>query len=146
MRDDEFCEVLTSSVPIGVTTIMIIDACNSGSVADLHDRKWAGRTAFSLCGCQDHQTSSEREGVGSILTSSILIAIENLDRDKNSRYSVADLWGRTLHEKAAKFSSFPQKLTFDSVPGAHASTIPWPLVPVSGSGWKFAGHATAYIP
>lgn len=68
--DDDINEVLRD-LPEGVTVIMIIDACCSGSIADLQHRFFFGRylvqeseknvkaNVILLSGCEDEDTSSE---------------------------------------------------------------------------------------
>merc|ERR1719443_2119339 len=59
MKDFEFADAITHSIPEGVTTIILSDCCHSDTIADLSKDIWCEKSAVSMSGCTDVQTSGD---------------------------------------------------------------------------------------
>jgi hypothetical protein len=137
LRDDDFAQIMTSSVPKGVNVIIISDCCHSGTVADFSKPEWLGHRAISMSGCQDKETSGDT-GKGGIFTHSLLLGVEKLNkfcsgaqadnRTQGQPYSVGTLFRASLDSDDHIFKS-PQHLTMQAVPGLSFDAMQWPLLP-----------------
>lgn len=129
LRDDDFVDIVTSSVHEEARIILISDCCHSGTVADLSKPEWEGFHAVSISGCTDTQTSGDT-GRGGICTHSMLLAISKLQQAGEDDYSLAVLYNATLKEDDRVFDS-AQDITLQASPGFNPDDLSWPLVPSS---------------
>eukprot|EP00927_Polykrikos_kofoidii_P065060 TRINITY_DN60857_c0_g1_i1.p1 TRINITY_DN60857_c0_g1~~TRINITY_DN60857_c0_g1_i1.p1 ORF type:complete len:610 (-),score=95.44 TRINITY_DN60857_c0_g1_i1:475-2304(-) len=127
LRDDDFAQVLTSSVPRGTSMIIISDCCHSGTMADFNRSVWKGHCAVSVSGCSDWQTSADT-GRGGIFTHCLLMAVEQLAAQSPLGFTVGDLCRAAVQADGDAFQS-PQDLTVLSAPGVTCDDVAWPLVP-----------------
>lgn len=125
--DDDFSSLLTSCLSPQVHIIVISDCCHSGSVCDFKKPMWNGYQAVSISGCKDSQTAGDT-GKGGICTHSLMLAIEQLQKEGRTSYSV-----RNLHEKTVYYDSTlmksEQDIKLTKPPGCKDLAIPWPLIP-----------------
>mmetsp|Transcript_52379 Transcript_52379/g.152254 ORF Transcript_52379/g.152254 Transcript_52379/m.152254 type:complete len:300 (+) Transcript_52379:72-971(+) len=133
LTDDDFAELMTSSLDAEVKTLIITDCCHSGTIADFNTGDWGDRQAISMTGCLDDQTSGDI-GKGGIFTHSMLLAIgEMKQEDPDGDYSVAKLYNKTVDKDDEVFHS-KQDITMQCSPGFRPNSMAWPLVP--DDGWQ----------
>lgn len=132
MTDDDFSELMTSSLDEEVNVIILTDCCHSGTIADFNTGEWSGRKAISIAGCQDEQTSGDI-GKGGIFTHSMLMAIQSMTDQGEDDYSVGKLYNEILEKDNDVFDS-KQDITLQTAPGFKPNAMAWPLVP--GQGWQ----------
>lgn len=129
LTDDDFAEAITDAVPHGVKVLILCDCCHSGTIGDFKNESWDGRTAISLSGCTDNQTSGDT-GNGGIFTHAMLLAIDALQKQGQDDYSVAQMYNGQLEQDDQVFSS-EQDITIKWTREYHgAEDMAWPLVPV----------------
>eukprot|EP00928_Gymnodinium_smaydae_P018755 TRINITY_DN17151_c0_g2_i1.p1 TRINITY_DN17151_c0_g2~~TRINITY_DN17151_c0_g2_i1.p1 ORF type:complete len:309 (-),score=25.63 TRINITY_DN17151_c0_g2_i1:562-1389(-) len=125
--DDEFSMLVTQNVHPDVVVLLIVDACHSGTIADFHRPEWQGRRAVCIASCNDHQLAADTDQ-GGILSQTLLVAIEFMNKKNVQDYSVFDLF--QLANRNPVFESDDQDFMLTMVPGSAApQTIAWPLVP-----------------
>lgn len=127
LTDDEFAEVVTSSVPAGVNILVLCDCCHSGTIGDFTKPCWENHPAVSMSGCTDNQTSGDT-GKGGIFTHSLLMAVEDMQKNQKTTYSVAQLYNEQLKYDDKVFKS-KQDITImwsKSLSGPEAMTWPFP--------------------
>lgn len=130
MTDDDFADVVTSSVDEDVKIIVLADCCHSGTICDFNSRKWSGYRALGISGCEDTQTSGDT-GRGGIFTHSLLMAIDELSKDNDSgHFSCSETYNRTLDKDADVFDS-AQDISLSYSQGASGGNMAWPLCPPS---------------
>lgn len=72
MTDDEISDIISKYLPDNVPCMFVVDACHSGSILDLTDKKkWANKVVYSISGCQDNQYSNDT-GNGGQMTNVLL--------------------------------------------------------------------------
>lgn len=126
LRDDDFCELITTCVPKETKVLVMSDCCHSGTICDFGSPVWAGRQAISISGCKDEQTSGDT-GKGGIFTHSVLMAVQALVAKKN-HFSVGEVFTCAVEEDGKTFVS-PQVITMEASPGTCVDCIAWPFIP-----------------
>jgi len=144
MLDDDFSEIVCSSVPEGVDIVILTDCCHSGTIADLDSACWGGRKAISITGCLDGQTSGDM-GKGGIFTHSMLLAIDKLMRKSEDNYSCGLLFNATLKEDERVFHS-AQDITIQCTSNVSPDAMAWPLVPKQPYKAPLSQAAEAAVP
>merc|ERR1719188_2223387 len=129
VKDEELARLVVESTNAGTRVLILTDCCNSGTIADLTNEMCKGRDAVSIAGCTDEQWSGDM-GRGGIFTHSMLLAVDLLQRSGNSQYSVGLLYNATLQKDREVFNS-QQDITIQTLPGAQADQMAWPLVPLA---------------
>lgn len=124
LRDDDFAELVTSSVHSNTNVLIVADCCHSGTVADVNKPIWEGYRVMSMSGCKDTQTSGDT-GQGAIFTHSLLIAIDQFKTRQVRTCSVGELYDETLKVDNAVFKS-AQDISLQARPD---KGILWPLMP-----------------
>mmetsp|Transcript_754 Transcript_754/g.2202 ORF Transcript_754/g.2202 Transcript_754/m.2202 type:complete len:288 (+) Transcript_754:112-975(+) len=127
MIDDDFAEIMTTSLHEGVRTIILTDCCHSGTIADFNAGDWHEREAISISGCLDSQKSGDI-GCGGIFTHSMLLAIADLTESQEFDYSVGRLFNETLDKDRRVFNS-RQDITLQCAPRFMPNWMAWPLIP-----------------
>jgi len=128
MIDDDFAKIITSAIPDSCTVLVLSDCCHSGTICDFEKSCWMNRTAISISGCQDNQTSGDI-GKGGIFTHSMLMAIDKAVKSGETAFTVEKLYNDTLDQDNTIFNS-PQNITIQWVePDSVPSGVAWPLVP-----------------
>eukprot|EP00931_Biecheleriopsis_adriatica_P100683 TRINITY_DN75940_c0_g1_i1.p1 TRINITY_DN75940_c0_g1~~TRINITY_DN75940_c0_g1_i1.p1 ORF type:complete len:424 (+),score=107.80 TRINITY_DN75940_c0_g1_i1:72-1274(+) len=132
MTDDEIVDLLTSSFKKSVRQIIICDCCHSGTMTDMGNKKWKGREACSMSGCQDDQTSGDM-GKGGIFTHSLLLALDDIVNSDGADEEItcALVYNTTLHEDDKVFNS-AQDIAIACPKTTKPNAIAWPLVPPEG--------------
>merc|ERR1712032_481500 len=129
MTDDEFGELITSSIDDQVKILIMCDCCHSGTIGDFSNPEWDGYTAVSITGCTDDQTSGDT-GNGGICTHALLAAIQEKQQSGEDEYSVAQLYNETLEKDDTMFGS-AQDITLNSTATlGGAQNMAWPLLPM----------------
>mmetsp|Transcript_72474 Transcript_72474/g.172775 ORF Transcript_72474/g.172775 Transcript_72474/m.172775 type:complete len:349 (+) Transcript_72474:123-1169(+) len=129
LLDDEFSDLLTANLHPTVRSLVLTDCCHSGTIADFSGSKWKGRSAISITGCTDEETSGDM-GKGGIFTHSMLLAIDRLQTANMHDYSAGALYNATLKEAERVFHP-DQDITLETPDGFTSDQLAWPLVPVS---------------
>jgi len=128
LTDDDFAEAVTDAVGDDVKILIMCDCCHSGTIGDFEDSCWHGKTAVSMSGCEDNQTSGDT-GKGGIWTHSLLMAIEEMKNHGEDNYSVGQLYNVQLDKDENVFHS-KQDITVrwtDNLDGPQ--DMAWPLIP-----------------
>jgi len=128
MIDDDFAKIITTAIPQECLVVVLTDCCHSGTMCDFDNAEWKGRSAVSIAGCLDSQTSGDI-GKGGIFSHSMLLAIEKLLRAGDTHFSVGKLFNATLHEDDTIFNS-AQDITMQWSDSVKPEAVKWPLVPV----------------
>lgn len=127
MIDDEFAQLIVDSVDPAAKTLILVDSCHSGTIADLSNPVWADRQGISIAGCRDLETVGDM-GKGGIFTHSMLLAIDKLGQ--RSDYSVGKLFNAALVEGRRIYKG-AQNVTIQCSSSVAPNTMAWPLVPLS---------------
>lgn len=134
MSDDEWSELITSTIPQETRIVLVTDCCHSGSMADMGKEAWYGREAVNLVGCADDQTGMD-VGKGSFFTNCLIKAIDKFQAEDNTEYSVAELYNATLeffNEECRPIlepMGLNQTLGIETPGTFDAARMQWPLVP-----------------
>lgn len=134
MSDDEWSELIISSISAETRIMMVTDCCHSGSMADMDKPAWQGREAVNMVGCSDDQTGMDM-GKGSFFTNCLIKAIDSFQAQGNSEYSVAELYNATLGifnqecRPILEPMGLNQSLGIECPAGFAANRMQWPLVP-----------------
>jgi len=126
MVDDDFAELVTSSVSEDARILILTDCCHSGSILDLSRECWDGRQVMSITGCTNSQTAGDI-GTGGMFTHSMLMAIESLSADSKD-FSAGALYNAALRHNDQVFNG-KQDITLDCQRKCPADKFAWPLVP-----------------
>mmetsp|Transcript_106408 Transcript_106408/g.200372 ORF Transcript_106408/g.200372 Transcript_106408/m.200372 type:complete len:459 (-) Transcript_106408:55-1431(-) len=127
LSDDDFAKILTSNIDKAVDIFVVSDCCHSGSMCDFNRMCWNGFNAVSISGCRDSQTSGDT-GKGGICTHSIMLAVEQLQKEGNASYDLSKLYRKTVYFDDTMMNS-AQDIQFDSAPGTDPKAMTWPLIP-----------------
>lgn len=129
MIDDDFCDIVTAALAEKpwLPCLIITDCCHSGTIADTTDDDWDGLQVVALSGCTDAQTSGDT-GKGGIMTASLLYAIQQLQDEGKTDYTVAELYNYTLDNDDIQFNS-AQDISISAAPNFAPNMMPWPLIP-----------------
>lgn len=129
MIDDDFCDIVTTALAEKpwLPSLIITDCCHSGTIADTTDADWDGLQVVALSGCTDEQTSGDT-GKGGIMTASLLYAIDQLQDEGKTDYTVAELYNYTLDNDDLEFAS-AQDISISASPNFAPNMMPWPLIP-----------------
>lgn len=131
MTDDEFCDLVTSSVSPEAKVLVLCDCCHSGTIGDFDDAGWGGFHACSISGCTDDETSGDT-GRGGIFTHSMLLAIQDLQEQGNDDYSVGQLYNLTLDKDDSTFDSAQDITANFCTDLGGLEDMAWPLIPDPG--------------
>lgn len=131
MRDDDFADLITSSVPPKCRVLVLSDSCHSGSICDLGKWQWAEREAVSITGCQDHQVSAGT-GKGGVFTLSMLNVIHEV-QDEHTDAPIGLMYNMILTHSKVVFQG-QQDITLQCSASATPTSMPWPLAPVQHFG------------
>jgi len=139
LTDDDFAEVVTSSIGSDVEILILCDCCHSGTIGDFSHQCWDSYRAVSMSGCKDSQTSGDT-GKGGIFTHSLLKAIESMQQNGEDNYNVAQIYNTQLDEDDELFNS-EQDITIawsSDLPGPH--DMAWPFIPVGPYSAPWQGY------
>lgn len=134
MSDDEWSELITSSVPAETRILIVTDCCHSGSMADMARPCWKGREVINITGCADDQTSMDT-GSGSFMTNCLIKAIGNFESEGTTDYSVAQLYNAMLTvfdedvRPSLESMGLNQSIGIECPADFNYNMMPWPLVP-----------------
>lgn len=134
MSDDEWSQLITSSVPSETRILIVTDCCHSGSMADMARPEWKDREAINIAGCADDETSMDT-GSGSFMTNCLVKAIGNFESEGNDEYSVAELYNAMMEvfdadvRPSLESMGLNQSIAIECPAGFNYNKMPWPLVP-----------------
>eukprot|EP00746_Dinoflagellata_sp_MGD_P166604 gnl/MRDRNA2_/MRDRNA2_96620_c0_seq1.p1 gnl/MRDRNA2_/MRDRNA2_96620_c0~~gnl/MRDRNA2_/MRDRNA2_96620_c0_seq1.p1 ORF type:complete len:293 (+),score=53.49 gnl/MRDRNA2_/MRDRNA2_96620_c0_seq1:89-967(+) len=129
MSDDEFADLVTSSVAPGVKILIICDCCSSGTIGDFTNAGWNGHEAVSLSGCTDSQCS-EDTGEGGVCTHSLLLAVQQMHDQGEQDYSVGQLYNIVIEKDQEVFQSIDQDIQLKWTSAlSGAESMAWPMIP-----------------
>jgi hypothetical protein len=128
MKDFEIAQAITHSIPEGCHIIILSDCCHSDTIADLSKDIWSDKSAVSMSGCMDVQTSGDT-GSGGIFTHSLLLAIDKLSQAGHKEYSCELVYNTALRQKQLRFPNATQKFCTERSDTVAHLGVAWPLVP-----------------
>mmetsp|Transcript_10764 Transcript_10764/g.24578 ORF Transcript_10764/g.24578 Transcript_10764/m.24578 type:complete len:283 (-) Transcript_10764:161-1009(-) len=128
MRDDEFAQLILDNTSEDTNVLIISDCCHSGTICDFGTSDWMNRRAVSMSGCADSQTS--KDVGGGVFTHCLLYAIQDLQQQGDTGYSVAHLYNKVLDEKDSRFGHIQdQNIALQWAPGFRPKKMQTPLEP-----------------
>lgn len=133
-RDDDFANLVSSSVDEGVNVLVLTDCCHSATICDFEKPCWNGIKGVNIAGCKDHQESGDT-GSGGIFTHSMLLAVSDFSSNpkaKKSEYSLAQLYNRALQNHSNRTIRHDQDISMCSTSTCGCpSNMAWPLLPLA---------------
>lgn len=123
-----FAKTVSASANPRARILMVFDACHSGTIADLDNPAWANIEAISLCSSQDSE-ESEDTGKGGLFTQSLFFALQRLQQQGETRYSVGSVFNKMLKEGERVYGC-KQHFWLEVSQAATPDGMAWPLLPM----------------
>jgi len=128
MLDDDFAELITTSLHPKARVSFVLDSCGAAGTLDLWSPSWSSLPVVQLSHCRPRDGTMGKVPIASDpttgLTETLMMATERLRVDGEVDYSVGKLYATMLlMEGCAK------ELTAQSSLDASCDALPWPLAP-----------------